>query len=63
MTDYVAPWREEPIGPTGFSDEPVLYVMLVIVGILLEAAVLSVGLLLRATWEWIRFGDRGTSST
>jgi hypothetical protein len=24
MTDYVAPWREEPIGPTSFSDEPVL---------------------------------------
>jgi hypothetical protein len=62
MTDYVAPWREEPVGPSSFSDEPVLYVMLVIGGILLEAAVLSVGLLLCATWEWIRFGDRGSSS-
>lgn len=54
MTDYVAPWREEPIGPTSFSDEPILYVMFVIGGILLEVAVLSVGLLLRAAWEWIR---------
>ncbi len=62
MTDYVAPWREEPIGPTSFSDEPVLYVMFVIGGILLEAAFLSVGLLLRAAWEWVRSGDRRSSS-
>ncbi len=62
MTDYVAPWREESIGPTSFSDEPVLYVMLVIVGVLLEAAVLSIGLLLRAAWEWVRSGERGSSS-
>jgi len=62
MTDYVAPWREESIGPTSFSDEPVLYVMFVIGAILLEAAVLAVGLLLRATWEWVRSRRSGGSS-
>lgn len=62
MTDYVTPWREEPIGPTSFSDEPVLYVMFVIGAILLEAAFLSLGLLLRAAWEWVRSKDRGSSS-
>jgi len=61
MTDYVAPWREEPIGPTSFSDQPVLYVLFVIAGIILEAAILSVGLLLRAAWEWVRSGRRGGS--
>lgn len=62
MTDYVAPWREEPVGPSSFSDEPVLYVMFVIGGILLQAAVLSVGLLLRAAWERIRSGTSEGSS-
>ncbi len=62
MTDYVAPWREEPVGPSSFSDQPVLYVLFVMVAIALGAAVLSVGLLLRATWEWIRSEDRGSSS-
>jgi hypothetical protein len=63
MTDYVAPWREEPIGPSSFSDQPVLYVIFVIVGILLEATILSIGLLLRATWEWVRSGDCGSCSS
>ncbi len=62
MTDHVPLWNQDPTGPTSFSDDPVLYVMFVAGGILLEAAVLSVGLLLRATWEWIRSGDRGSST-
>jgi len=53
MTDYVSPWREEPIGPSSFSDQPALYVLFVLGGITLEAAFLSVGLLLRAAWEWV----------
>lgn len=53
MTDYVPPWREEPVGPSGFSDQPVLYVLFVLAGIALQAAFLSVGLLLRAAWEWV----------
>lgn len=62
MTDYVSPWNGDAIGPSDFSDEPVLYALFVIGGILLEAAVLSVGLLLRAAWEWVRSGDCGSSS-
>ncbi|HWA53975.1 MAG TPA: hypothetical protein VG816_07370 [Solirubrobacterales bacterium] len=53
MTDYVSPWREEPIGPSNLSDDPVLYVLFVLVGIALQAAFLYVGLLLRAAWEWV----------
>jgi hypothetical protein len=61
MTDYVAPWRGDAVGPSSFSDQPVLYVLFVIGGIVLQAAVLSVGLLLRAAWEWVRSGRRGGS--
>jgi hypothetical protein len=56
MTDYVEPWHGDAIGSIGFSDQPVLYVLLVIVGVLLRAAVLSIGLLLRAAWERARSG-------
>lgn len=65
MTDYVAPWREEPIGPTSFSDEPVLYVLFAVIGILLEAAILAAGLLLRAAWEWgpVRHGPSSAAGT
>ena len=62
MTDYVSPWRGDVIAPSDFSDEPVLYVFLMIVGIVLQAAILSVGLLLRAAWERVRPGRRGGSS-
>ncbi len=48
MTDYVAPWREESVG---FPDEPVVALLLSLVAILMQAAVLSVGLVLRAGWE------------
>jgi hypothetical protein len=58
MTDYVPPWREESFG---LSDQPLLYVLLVIGGIVMQAAFLSAGLLLRAAWEWVRFGRRGGS--
>ncbi len=51
MTDYAPPWGEESIGD---SDQPVVYALFVIGGILLEAAILSVGLLLRAAWEFVR---------
>jgi hypothetical protein len=51
MTDYVEPWHGDAIGSIDFSDQPVLYVLLVPVGIALQAAFLSVGLLLRAAWE------------
>jgi hypothetical protein len=58
MTDYVSPWREEPIGPSSFSDQPALYVLFVLAGIALEAAFLSVGLLLRTAWEWVHSKGR-----
>jgi hypothetical protein len=61
MTDYVEPWHGDAIGTFDFSDQPVLYVLVVIVGIALQAAVLSVGLLLRAAWERVRSGRRGGS--
>ena len=63
MTDYVAPWREEPVGPSSFSDEPVLYLLFVTVGILIEAAILSVGLLLRAAWERVHSQGQPRPST
>lgn len=62
MTDHVPLWNQDPVGPSGFSDQPVLYVLFVGIGIALEAAILSVGLLLRAAWEWVRSGDCGSSS-
>jgi hypothetical protein len=49
-TDYVAPWREESVG----SDQPVLYVLLVLVAIGVRVAILSVGLLLRLVSEQLR---------
>ncbi len=61
MTDYVSPWRVEPIGPSSFSDQPALYVLFVLVGIALQAAFLSVGLLLRAAWEWVHSRRRESS--
>jgi hypothetical protein len=50
MTDYVPPWHEESYDT--FSNP--LFVLLVIGGILLQAAFLAVGLLLRAIWESVR---------
>jgi hypothetical protein len=58
MTDYVAPWREESVG---FPDQPVVYILFVIAAIVLQAAILSVGLLLRAAWERVRSKRRGSS--
>ena len=58
MTDYVAPWREESIGA---SDQPVVYILFVIAAIVLQAAILGVGLLLRAAWEWVHSGRRRSS--
>lgn len=56
MTDYVPPWREE--------ENPSLtpwFFLLVIEGVAVHAAFLSVGLLLRAAWErvssWRRKGS------
>jgi hypothetical protein len=61
MTDYVEPWHGDALGPVTFSDQPALYVLFVIGGIVLQAAVLSIGLLLRAAWEWARSARRGGS--
>ncbi len=59
MTDHVDPWQSESIGS---PDEPIGYAFLLIVGILLQAAFLALGLLLRAAWEWwMRSGRRGSS--
>jgi hypothetical protein len=58
MTDYVEPWHGDAIGTFDFSGQPVLYVLVVIIGIALQAAVLSVGLLLRTAWERVRPGRR-----
>jgi hypothetical protein len=46
-TDYVAPWREEPVE----SSHPAVFVVLVLAAIALQAAILAVGLLLRLAWE------------
>lgn len=61
MTDYVEPWHGDAIGSFDFSDQPFLFTLLMIVGVALQAAVLSVGLLLRAAWERVRSGRRGGS--
>jgi hypothetical protein len=55
LTDYEPPWRDEYAG--GFSGAA--YVLLVILGIVLQAAMLSIGLLLRAGWE--KFSARRSS--
>lgn len=47
LTDYVPRWHSEPIGP-GF------YLLFMIAALVLYAAILSLGLLLRAAWEWVR---------
>lgn len=54
MTDYVPPWHSEPIGPSRLSEQPGLYLLFVVAGIVLNAAILSLGLLLRAAWGWAR---------
>ena len=47
FTDYEPPWREE-------GDLPLMALLVLgTLAVLLEAAFLSVGLLLRAVWEWI----------
>lgn len=61
MTDYVEPWHGDAIGTIDFSGQPVLYVLLAIVGTALRAAVLSVGLLLRRAWERVRSERSGGS--
>lgn len=62
LTDHVEPWHGDAIGSFGFSDQPALCVLVMIVGIALQAAFLSVGLLLRTAWERMRRGRRGGSS-
>jgi hypothetical protein len=58
MTDYVSPWPEDE----NISVSP-LFFLLVIAGIVMQAAILSVGLLLRAAWEPVRSRRRrGTLS-
>jgi len=58
MTEYVSPWHDDLYD--GLSDHP-LFVLFVIGGIIMGAAVLSAGLLLRAVWEWVGSGRRGGS--
>lgn len=50
MTDYVSPWHEESY-EVGFDP---LLALLVVGAILLHAAFLSIGLLLRTLWESLR---------
>ncbi len=61
MTDYVEPWHGDAFGSFDFSDQPVLYVFLALVGTALQAAFLSVGLLLRAAWERVHPRRRESS--
>jgi hypothetical protein len=49
MTDYVSPWHEDE----DLSVSPFFF-LLVIGGIIIQAAFLSIGLLLRAAWESAR---------
>lgn len=49
MTDYVSPWGEGE----GFSLTP-LFMLLIIMAIVVQAAILATGLLMRAAWESIR---------
>jgi len=54
MTDYVSPWHEESYA--GFSNP--LFILWVLGAIIMYAAFLSLGLLLRAAWESIRSRHR-----
>jgi hypothetical protein len=58
MTDYVSPWGEDE----GVSLTP-LFILLVITAIVIQAAILSVGLLLRAVWESVRSKRRKDTSS
>ncbi len=59
MTDYVPPWQGESLGlPSRLSEQPGLYVLLVIIAIVLQLVFLSVGLLLRAVRERVRSRHR-----
>jgi hypothetical protein len=51
MTDYVSPWHEET---SDASEHPAQYALLVVAGVLLNAAFLSIGLLARAIGNGIR---------
>jgi hypothetical protein len=55
MTDYVSPWHEESYEV--YFDP--LFVLFVAESIIMHAAFLSVGLLLRAVWESTRSRCRG----
>jgi len=57
MTDYVYPFHEDFY--ENFSANPLLLVLFAIVWIGLLAAILSIGLLLRALWEAVRARRRG----
>jgi hypothetical protein len=57
LTDYSTPWDSESIGN---PSEPVTYAFLLILGIALQAAVLSIGFLPRRAW---RLGHRLNRST
>jgi hypothetical protein len=54
MTDYVSPWHEDLY--QGVSDHTLLLSLYLIGLVITLAAVLSVGLLLRAVWDWLRSG-------
>ncbi len=48
LTGYSTPWDSESIGT---PSEPIFYGVLLVLGIALHAAVLSIGLLLRRLWD------------
>lgn len=60
LTDYVYPWHEDFYA--GLTDRPLLLILFLIVQVAVYAALLSVGLLLRAGWEWIRSRRREESA-
>jgi hypothetical protein len=59
LTDYSTPWDSESIGS---PSQPVVYAILVLLGIALEAAMLSIGFLPRRLWQLGQHLNRSTST-
>jgi hypothetical protein len=53
LTDYSTPWET-----IGSPSEPVAYAFLLLIGVAVQAAMLSIGFLPRRVWQWGRRARR-----